>query len=151
MLAELEELAAQLGIIDRVTFPGFVAEADKAALLSSADILALPSTGGESFGISVVEALAASTGVVIAGDNPGYRTVMNGLEGQLVIPTDHNQFAELLARWCWALQDDEYRQEVIAAQHLAAARFDVEVVGQAIESVYRRAQGAPSQNSSRRS
>ncbi|MBU4213045.1 MAG: glycosyltransferase family 4 protein, partial [Actinobacteria bacterium] len=63
-----------------VTFSGFVDEQEKAALLGAGDLVVLPSTGGESFGISVVEALAAAGGVVLAGDNPGYRTPMAGLE-----------------------------------------------------------------------
>ncbi|MCL1900689.1 MAG: glycosyltransferase family 4 protein, partial [Promicromonosporaceae bacterium] len=76
LLAELQAQAARLGLTERVTFPGFIADDDVPALLASADVVVLPSRGGESFGVSVVEALAAAQGVVLAGDNPGYRTVM---------------------------------------------------------------------------
>jgi phosphatidylinositol alpha-mannosyltransferase len=137
MLDDLQRSGADDGIVDRLEFPGFIAEEDKAALLSSADVVALPSTGGESFGISVVEALAASTGVVLAGDNPGYRTVMRGLEPQLVNPDATETFSAALASWLDALTDSTTRATVTDAQHAAAARFDIHTIGAQVEAVYR--------------
>ncbi|PFG34326.1 glycosyltransferase family 4 protein [Sanguibacter antarcticus] len=122
-----------------VELVGYVTEDDKAALLAGADIVALPSTGGESFGISVVEALAASRGVVLAGDNPGYRTVMDGLEDQLVDATDTGAFAALLARF---VDDADARAAASERQVAAAARFDVDVIGTQILDVYRAAGAA---------
>jgi len=121
LLDELRERARAAGIADRVDFPGFVAEEDKAALLAGADVVALPSTGGESFGMSVVEALADAGGVVLAGDNPGYRTPMAGLEDQLVDPRDTAAFARTLARW---VDDPAGRAAARAPQRAAAQRFD---------------------------
>jgi phosphatidylinositol alpha-mannosyltransferase len=83
--------------------------------------VALPSTGGESFGMSVVEALADAGGVVLAGDNPGYRTPMAGLEPQLVDPRDTAAFARTLARW---VDDPDARRAARAPQHAAAQRFE---------------------------
>lgn len=128
--------AQEHGLGDVVTFPGFVAEEDKAALLASADIVALPSLGGESFGISVVEALAASRGVVLAGDNPGYRSVMDGLTDQLVDPQDTPAFAAALAA---RLADPAARRAASERQAAAAEQFDVEVVGRAVLGHYARA------------
>lgn len=121
LLEDLRERARAAGVADRVDFPGFVAEEDKAALLAGADVVALPSTGGESFGMSVVEALADAGGVVLAGDNPGYRTPMAGLEEQLVDPRDTAAFASTLARW---VEDPAARAAARAAQHAAARRFE---------------------------
>jgi phosphatidylinositol alpha-mannosyltransferase len=121
LLADLQERARAAGIADRVDFPGFVAEEDKAALLGGADVVALPSTGGESFGMSVVEALADAGGVVLAGDNPGYRTPMTGLEGQLVDPRDTAAFARTLARW---VDDPAARRAAQGPQRAAAQRFE---------------------------
>ncbi|WP_454051363.1 glycosyltransferase family 4 protein [Cellulomonas sp. Marseille-Q8402] len=121
LLADLRQRARAAGVADRVDFPGFVAEEDKAALLAAADVVALPSTGGESFGMSVVEALADAGGVVLAGDNPGYRTPMAGLEDQLVDPRDTAAFARTLARW---VDDPAARAAVTAPQRAAARRFD---------------------------
>jgi phosphatidylinositol alpha-mannosyltransferase len=121
LLADLQERARAAGIADRVDFPGFVAEEDKAALLGGADVVALPSTGGESFGMSVVEALADAGGVVLAGDNPGYRTPMAGLEDQLVDPRDTAAFARTLARW---VDDPAARRAAQDPQRAAAQRFE---------------------------
>lgn len=121
LLADLRERARAAGVADRVEFPGFVAEEDKAALLAGADVVALPSTGGESFGMSVVEALADAGGVVLAGDNPGYRTPMTGLEDQLVDPRKTAAFAATLARW---VDDPDARAAARAPQRAAAQRFE---------------------------
>jgi phosphatidyl-myo-inositol alpha-mannosyltransferase len=122
------------GLSDVVELIGYVTEDDKAGLLAGADVVALPSTGGESFGNSVVEALAASRGAVVAGDNPGYRTVMAGLEDQLVDAKDTRAFAELLAR---LVDDPAAREDASRRQAEHAARFDVGVIGAQILQIYR--------------
>lgn len=132
---ELAATVAREGLTG-VDLPGFVAEEDKAALLADADVVALPSTGGESFGISVVEALAAARGVVLAGDNPGYRTTMLGLEEQLLDPGDTAAFARTLARW---VDDPDARAEVAQRQRAAAARFDTPTIVDEVVRTYRAA------------
>lgn len=139
LLDDLRERARSTGIVDRVEFPGFVAEADKGALLGGADVVVLPSLGGESFGISVVEALAAADGVVLAGDNPGYRTPMTGLEDQLVDPSDTAAFARALARW---VDDPPARAAAVDRQRAAAERFDAAEITRQTLAVYDRALAA---------
>jgi len=134
LLEELTRQAADLGIADIVTFPGYVAEDEKAALLASADLVVLPSTGGESFGISVVEALAASGGAVIVGDNPGYRAVMGELSDQLVDPADTPRFAEVLARY---IDDAALWSAARARQRALAWQYDIGTVGPLIVEAYR--------------
>lgn len=136
LLEELRERARTAGIADRVDFPGFVAEEDKNALLAGADVVALPSTGGESFGISVVEALAHAGGVVLAGDNPGYRTPMAGLEDQLVQPAATEAFARALARW---VDDPAARRAILPPQRAAAARFEASAITDETLALYDRA------------
>lgn len=133
---ELRTQVAFEGLTDRVDMPGFVTEDAKAALLAGADLVVLPSTGGESFGISVVEAMAGGGGPVLAGDNPGYRSTMAGLEDQLVAPRDRVAFGQALARW---LLDDDARARATERQRAAARRFDVHTVVDDIEATYRRA------------
>ena len=60
----LEERARQLGLADRVTFTGPVHGAGKAALLTGAQLLVLPSYS-ENFGNVVLEAMAAGRPVVV--------------------------------------------------------------------------------------
>lgn len=131
---DLRRDVRRAGLEDVVRFRGFVPENGKVALLAGADVLVLPSTAGESFGISVVEALAAANGVVLAGDNPGYRSVMAGLEQQLVAADDPARFAEQLASW---IDAPGQRDAAVAPQQARAAVFDVARVGAALLSIYR--------------
>jgi phosphatidylinositol alpha-mannosyltransferase len=55
---------------------GMVSEPDKASLLRSVDVYVAPNTGGESFGIILLEALAAGTPIV-ASDLPAFRSVLD--------------------------------------------------------------------------
>lgn len=59
-----------------VVMLGMVSEQDKAALLRSVDVYVAPNTGGESFGIILLEALAAGTPIV-ASDLPAFRRVLD--------------------------------------------------------------------------
>jgi phosphatidyl-myo-inositol alpha-mannosyltransferase len=58
-----------------VRFVGEVSEDEKWRLLRRARLLVAPSLGGESFGIVLLEAMAAGA-APIAADNPGYRGVL---------------------------------------------------------------------------
>lgn len=137
LVDELHRAVRTGGLTERVRMPGFVAEEEKAQLLAGAGLVVLPSTGGESFGISVVEALACAGGPVLAGDNAGYRTTMAGVEEQLVDARDIRALARTLARWVDA--DDEERAAAVRRQRAAVHRFDADLVMDQVEAVYRRA------------
>lgn len=130
---ELRELTRSRGLTDRVSFTGYVPEEDKAALLASADIITLPSLGGESFGISVVEALAAGRGATLVGDNPGYASTVGDLRDCLIDPTDAPAFARRLAE---LIEDPAQRERMSAAQVQRAEDFAHDVVGEKILRVY---------------
>ena len=136
LLSDLMHFVEEHQLETIVTFPGFVPEDEKAALLASGDITVFPSTSGESFGISLLEALAASRGVVLAGDNPGYGSVMYGFKEQLFAPEDTAEFAKLLAKW---LRDDAGRRAIRDTQQKYVQQFDIEVVGAAVEKTYHEA------------
>lgn len=70
----LDKLPEQLR--DSVVMLGLVSEHDKAALLRSVDVYVAPNTGGESFGIILLEAMAAGTPIV-ASDLPAFRLVLD--------------------------------------------------------------------------
>lgn len=92
---KLEEMVQDLEI-PRVTFLGFVSDAHKKELLQNADLFCSPALFGESFGIVLLEAMANGL-VTVAGNNPGYESVMTGL-GQLslVDPRDTAEFSHRL-------------------------------------------------------
>lgn len=136
---ELRAFVEREHLAQRVSMPGFVDEGDKRDLLARADLVVLPATGGESFGISVVEALAAARGVVLAGDNPGYREPMRGLEGQLVDPADAEALAATLERW---IDDPAARAQAATRQRAAAERFEAGAATDQAEDVYRAAVAA---------
>ena len=122
-----------------VAFPGFVDEKDKPALLASSDLTVFPSTGGESFGIVLLEAIASGTAPVLAGDNPGYRSTLMGDERALV-PVDSPNTPELLARRvAQALGDPSWRRKVRHDQLALLDRYDVTTVADQVEEVYRQA------------
>jgi phosphatidyl-myo-inositol alpha-mannosyltransferase len=77
---------------------GKVSEQRKSEELARADVLCAPSLGGESFGMVLTEAFAAATPVV-ASDIAGYRDVVrDGVDGELVPPSDALALAETLRR-----------------------------------------------------
>lgn len=118
---------------DIVSFTGFVTEEDKPRYLASADIAVYPSTGGESFGIVLLEGMAASNGVVIGGDNPGYASVLEPKTEQLVDATNIPAFADVIVKY---LKNPALCEAAAQWQHEHVMQFDIAVVGQKIESVY---------------
>ena len=73
---------------------GRVSDADKAQLFATADIYVSPATGQESFGIVLLEAMAAGTPIVCS-DIHGYKGVVRrGEQALLVPPRDHGELAE---------------------------------------------------------
>lgn len=133
---QLREYVQQHNLSDFVMFTGFVSESDKPRYLASSDIAIFPSTGGESFGIVLVEALAASRGVVLAGDNPGYASVMQPFPDSLFNPTDTPALAKKLV---YFIENSSERQKQRAKQQIAALQYDVGQVGRRLLNHYRTA------------
>ena len=117
-----------------VEFAGRISEEDKPRYLASADVVAYPSTGGESFGIVLLEAMAASPGVVLAGDNPGYASVMASRPDSLFDPHDIPALAQKLVR---ALADPQLRTTASRWQRQYVRQFAVPVVGKQIVDLYK--------------
>lgn len=133
-LADSLKQRAKFLNIDRVVeFVGRIEEADKPNFLASADITTLPATSGESFGIVVVEAMAAG-GVVLGGDNPGYQSILEKRTPEALIdPTNHTKFTKKLSG---LINDGEYRTDIRARQQQNLDEYDVQTVGSAILEVY---------------
>lgn len=130
-----EEHAAQLfgSNADAVTFLGPVSDADKAKLLGSTDIYLAPNTGGESFGIILVEAMSAGA-FVVASDIPAFRAVLeDGKYGDHFRNEDPKSLAETVIA---ALADPQRRAEVSQRAATGAWRYDWSTVASHILSVY---------------
>ncbi|HEX7632815.1 MAG TPA: glycosyltransferase family 4 protein [Candidatus Saccharimonadales bacterium] len=92
---KLELLADDLKL-KNISFLGFVSEELKIELMAQATVFCSPALFGESFGIVLLEAMAAGT-VCVAGNNSGYVDVMQDLGGvSIVNPHDTEEFARRL-------------------------------------------------------
>lgn len=116
-----------------VEFVGFVSEADKPNYYASADISVFPSTGGESFGIVLIEAMASGRAAILAGDNSGYHSVMHEQPELLVPVADPKALAQKLA---WLLKNEADRKSAAIWGAEYSKRFDIDVVGRRLEATY---------------
>ena len=105
---QLEKLAADLGIAERVRFLGW--RTDRSALLRAADICVLPSRY-EPFGNVILEAWAARTALVACASAGPAAHVVDGVNGLLTPIDDVAALREALAR---VLSDETLRQSLIA-------------------------------------
>ena len=135
--AELRSKAGELA--RHLRFLGQVGDAAKASALCSADVYCAPNTGGESFGIVLVEAMAARTPVV-ASDLDAFRRVLaDGDAGRLVPAADPDALAAALID---VLSDDVARERYVRAAADAVQRYDWSVVARQIMRVYDTVAGA---------
>ena len=129
-----DELRGRAGdLAGHLRFLGQVDDAAKASALRSADVYCAPNTGGESFGIVLVEALAAGTPVVASDLHAFRRVLLDGEAGRLV-PVDDG--AELAAALVAVLENDVIAVRYAAAGADAVRRYDWSVVASQIMRVY---------------
>lgn len=134
------EAVAALGAqASALEFLGGISDEDKGAMLSSVDLYVAPQTGGESFGIVLVEAMAAGAGVV-ASDLGAFRRVLDeGAAGALF----RNEDSADLARVVVASLED--REGTATRRQYAAGwcrRYDWSTVTDQVEAVYEMAVAA---------
>ena len=82
---ETEALRREVAGDVRIEWLGRLSDAEKMARLKAADVFCAPSLSGESFGVVLIEAMAASTAVV-ASDLPGYANVARAGRDALLVP-----------------------------------------------------------------
>ncbi|MEI7914801.1 MAG: glycosyltransferase family 4 protein [Mycobacteriaceae bacterium] len=134
---DLREQAGELA--GHLRFLGQVDDAEKARALRSADVYCAPNTGGESFGIVLVEAMAAGTPVV-ASDLDAFRRVLaDGRAGRLVAVEDSGALAEALIE---VLGDSRLRTRYVKAASAEVQRYDWAVVADDILRVYETVAGS---------
>ncbi|PJE20531.1 MAG: alpha-(1-2)-phosphatidylinositol mannosyltransferase, partial [Mycobacterium sp.] len=134
---ELRSEATDFG--EHLVFLGQVDDAGKASAMRSADVYCAPNTGGESFGIVLVEAMAAGTAVVASDLDAFRRVLQDGELGRLVPIEEGEALAEALIA---VLEDDALRHRYVAAGSEAVHRYDWSVVASQIMRVYETVAGS---------
>lgn len=122
--------------IPDVKFLGFISEEEKIHLLQTAQLCVSPAMYGESFGIVLLEAMAAGC-VILGGNNPGYASVMTD-RGRLSLvnvesTTDFTQRMELL------LYDESVRKIWKTWAKEYVKQYDYREVVNQYEAVYKKA------------
>ena len=114
-------------------FLGSVSDEDKASLLASVDVYVAPNTGGESFGIILIEAMSAGA-CVLASDLPAFSRVLDGGSAGAMFANEHPEdLARVLVD---LLRRPDRRAELAAAGQHRARLFDWSVVADEILAVY---------------
>jgi len=124
---------APASVARRVDLAGRAEPAELPGLLADADVAVLPARGGESFGIVLLEAMAAGLPLV-ATDIPGYRAVARDeQEALLVAPDDPVALAGAVAR---LLDDAPLAARLRAAGSARAAEHDWSTIASRMRDVY---------------
>jgi len=118
----------------RVVMLGAVPHDRLPPYLAACDVFVGAATGQESFGMVLVEAMAAGLPVV-ATDIAGYREVVrDGMDGLLVPPSDADALAAALRR---VLDDPALAERLAGAGRTRAEGFSWDVVATRLEEAYR--------------
>lgn len=104
--SQLEDYV-QTNQLEDVEFLGFIDDETKVELLHSASVYCSPAMFGESFGIVLLEAMAAGA-VTVAGSNPGYASVLQDKGAISLVNTKDT--AEFARRLQLLMTDDDIRQ-----------------------------------------
>ncbi|MGH2604077.1 MAG: glycosyltransferase family 4 protein, partial [Dehalococcoidia bacterium] len=120
---QTEQLRAAHGGDSRIEWLGRLSDDEVASCMRGADVFCAPSLHGESFGVVLLEAMAAGA-VVVASRLDGYRNVAShGVDALLTEPGDSEALAAALRR---ALGDGRLQAELVAAGEQRAQQFSME-------------------------
>jgi len=132
--------AASPAARDRVELIGRVQTDALPASLAAADVALLPSRGGESFGLVLLEAMAAGCAIV-ASDIPGYRAVArHDVEALLVPPGDVEGLCRAVGR---VLDDPILRARLRSAGAERARAHDWSIIAALMQQTYAAAMDGP--------
>lgn len=131
-IAEAEQTVPE-DVRDSIRWMGRISDHDKAVMLASSDIYVGPHTGGESFGIVLVEAMAAGA-TVVASDLPAFRAVLaEGAAGR-TFPTGDD--AALAASLVDLLRNTDERERLRSGARRQVVAYDWSTVTDQVLEVY---------------
>ncbi|MGW5382851.1 glycosyltransferase family 4 protein [Nocardia sp. NPDC003963] len=120
-------------LVRHLRFLGQVSDAEKASAMRSADVYVAPNLGGESFGIILIEAMAAGTAVVASELDAFRRVLRDGAAGLLVPIGDSAALADALDT---VLTDEVRRTDLVRTATQVVGTYDWPVVAEQILRVY---------------
>ena len=119
--------------LEDVVFTDYIPNDELPAYYQTCDVFCAPATGGESFGIILLEAMAASRAIV-ASDIEGYASLISdGVEGLLVPPRDIQGLANAIVT---LLKDERKRREMGAQGLHKAERYSWSNIAKTINEYY---------------
>jgi colanic acid/amylovoran biosynthesis glycosyltransferase len=139
LLSELQRLARELGVADRVSFTGFISQEQLREIYYSSHIFLHPSQTGrdgnqEGIPNSMLEAMAAGLPVFATEHGGIPEAIENGVSGVLVRERDHEAFARALLN---AVQDPAFLSQIARAGAQAVRQnFDSAAQAQRLEDIY---------------
>jgi phosphatidylinositol alpha-mannosyltransferase len=125
---------------DDIVFLGAASDEEKASALRTADLYIAPNSGGESFGIVLIEAMAAGT-AVLASDLPAFGRVLG--DGRFGSIFRNGDVGDLCAQAVRLLGDAAERQRLTKAADEVVRRYDWSAVAARIVQVYETVIGTP--------
>ncbi|CAN5690285.1 glycosyltransferase family 4 protein [soil metagenome] len=132
---ETGALQARFGGEPRIEWLGRISDEEKQSRLRGADVFCAPSLGGESFGVVLLEGMAAGTPVV-ASDLPGYANVARaGLDALLVPPGDAAALAGAIET---VLGEPTTAERLVASGEERAAGFAMDRLAERYLELYDR-------------
>jgi phosphatidylinositol alpha-mannosyltransferase len=135
---DTERLQQQFRDSARVRWLGRISERKKAELLRAASVFCAPSLGGESFGVVLIEAMAARTPVVASALDGYMNVATHGVDSILVEPGDVESLRAALHR---VLSEPELARSLVEAGSRRADDFSMSALASAYVEVYKRAIG----------
>lgn len=133
---QTEELKTKALGDPRITWLGRISDDERARRLRAADIFCAPSLHGESFGVVLLEAMAAQTPIV-ASDLDGYRNVARpGRDAVLVEPGDPHALGRAL---CSVLDNPGLAADLVGSGDLRAAEFSMDRLAERYVEFYEEA------------
>jgi len=130
---EYRRLATNLGLAERVEFPGWVDEAQVRALCANADVSVLPSHA-EGLAMAVLEGLSHGLAVIATPVGAHPEVIEPEVSGMLVPPGDVEALAGALAR---VIDDDGLRRRLgEGARRRYLAKFDVRAYAKRLSQLH---------------
>jgi glycosyltransferase involved in cell wall biosynthesis len=133
-LAELKQLAADLGIADRIGFTGFIHR--PAAVLRALDVVVHASVRPEPFGLVIAEAMACGRAVIVSAAGGAAELVRDGIDALAHSPGDVDALTAAMQR---CVESAELRRRLAHEAHRSALhRFDAAQFTARFIDLYRR-------------